>query len=280
MSNIADTIAARIPMSAFGTPQNVPRLVVLPMDQIAPDPEQPRKHFDPVKLQELAESIRRVGQIQPIIVRTDPANRDRFFIIAGERRYRAIALLGQTTINALVSSGNPREIALIENMQREALSPLEEAEGLMALIKQHGYRHDDLAEVIGKSRPGVTRLLSLNDLADEIKEDCRKGIEAPRETLIVIAQAGDHARQMQLWAQFRDGTLNTSRKIREAKSGATVSGTPYAQITRTLESMARKASRAGEAPSEEEAKAIRRAIRSLNKALNRDGSAQPEESAE
>ena len=94
-------------------------------------------------------------------------------IVAGERRYRAHQHLGKPTIIAIITKGKSDEIALIENIQREDLSPIDQAEGLASMMERHGYKQEDLARVVGKSRPTVTELLSLNTLPEEIKQECR-----------------------------------------------------------------------------------------------------------
>src|SRR5690606_20584823 len=131
-------------------------------------------------------SISQHGILQPVIVKRDG---DGFMIMAGERRYRAARLAGLTVIPALVRNDDPLEIAIIENLQRENLSPLEEAEGLGALIDQYGYTHEALAEVIGKSRPYVSNTLALRRLPDEIKREVHAQPDVSREILISLARA-------------------------------------------------------------------------------------------
>ena len=133
-------------------------LTALPLSAVRPNPAQPRRHFDPDALAELAASIAQHGLLQPVIVKRED---DGYLIMAGERRYRAAQLAGLAVIPALVRDDDPLEIAIIENLQREDLSALEEAEGLGALIDQYGYTHEALAELIGKSRPYVSNTLAL-----------------------------------------------------------------------------------------------------------------------
>ena len=105
-------------------------------------------------------------------------------IVAGERRYRAMQLLEKSSIEAIVVSGDMDEVALIENMQREELKPLEEAEGVARLIEKHAYTQEDAAQMIGKSRVAVTELLSLMRLPEEIKSECR-GRDLATKTFLV-----------------------------------------------------------------------------------------------
>ena len=139
-------------------------LTAIPVDGRAPEPG---AAAPPLRRRrrsaELAASIAQHGILQPVIVKRDG---DGYLIMAGERRYRAAQLAGLSVIPALVRDDDPLEIAIIENLQREDLSPLEEAEGLGALIDQYGYTHEALAELIGKSRPYVSNTLALRRLPE------------------------------------------------------------------------------------------------------------------
>lgn len=143
---------------------------LLPIRLIDPNREQPRRRFDEDALNELAASIRAVGVLQPIIVA--PAG-ERYTIIAGERRYRASRLAELDEIPAIVRDwDNQRrlEAALIENLQRDDLNPLEEAEGVRRLMDEAGLTQEKAAERLGKSRPAVANLLRLLTLADGVKQ--------------------------------------------------------------------------------------------------------------
>lgn len=149
--------------------QQQERLCHLALDQVHQGKYQPRRDMDPEALEDLANSIRAQGVIQPIVVR--PAE-DGYEIIAGERRWRAAKLAGLTVIPALIRV-LPDEaaiaIALIENIQRENLNPIEEAISLQRLIEEFGMTHQQVAEAIGKSRVAVTNLLRLLNLPEKIK---------------------------------------------------------------------------------------------------------------
>jgi ParB family transcriptional regulator, chromosome partitioning protein len=141
------------------------------VDRIQPGKYQPRQVMDPERLQELAQSIKAQGLIQPIIVRAIKG--DRYEIIAGERRWRASQLAGLTEIPALIREVGDQAVmamALIENIQREELTPLEEAQALQRLIAEFKYSHQQIAEAIGRSRASVSNLLRLIDLPPEIKK--------------------------------------------------------------------------------------------------------------
>lgn len=143
----------------------------LEIDKIKPNPYQPRKHFDEEALKELASSIERHGLIQPIIV---IERNNEFLLIAGERRLRASKILGVKTIKAIIAditSQNLRELALIENIQRENLNPIELANSYKELIDEYKITQDELGEIIKKSRTQITntmRLLTLSEFTQEM----------------------------------------------------------------------------------------------------------------
>ena len=142
----------------------------LPIDRLQPGRYQPRTRMDAEALAELAESIKAQGVIQPILVR--PAGGDRYEIIAGERRFRAAKLAGLDQVPVLVRDV-PNEaaaaMALIENIQREDLNPLEEAQGLQRLVKEFGLTHEQAAQAVGRSRSAASNLLRLLNLADPVQ---------------------------------------------------------------------------------------------------------------
>lgn len=149
----------------FGAVDNV-----LNIDQIELGKYQPRKNFDEGKLKELANSIVNNGLVQPIIVNSN--NDGKYQIIAGERRYRACKMIGLKEIPVIIKNLSDKEIleiALIENIQREELTAIEEAEGYERLMKEFGYSQGALADAVGKSRSHVANLLRLNNLPDSIK---------------------------------------------------------------------------------------------------------------
>ena len=148
---------------------------VIAVARIRPNPDQPRKHFDEDSLAELAESIARHGVLQPILVRSAG---DGFEIIAGERRWRAAQKAQVHTIPALVRADDESsiaEIALIENIQRQDLNAIEEAEGYRALIANHGHGQDAAAKLVGKSRSHVANLLRLLNLPPAVQQMLVRG---------------------------------------------------------------------------------------------------------
>jgi ParB family chromosome partitioning protein len=157
-----------------GTDDDAPQgesLQMLTIDRIRPGRYQPRTKMDAESLAELALSIKEQGVMQPILVR--PVDAGRFEIVAGERRWRAAQQAGLREIPALVKSVPDQAalaVALIENIQREDLNPLEEARGLQRLIDEFGLTHDAVAKAVGRSRSAVSNLLRLNALAPPVQE--------------------------------------------------------------------------------------------------------------
>ena len=147
----------------------------LNLDTLVPNPYQPRRLFDEQSLADLAHSIKEKGVIQPLIVRRTAT--DSYEIVAGERRWKAARLAGFTTVPVIVrdmSDAESLEIALIENLQREDLNPLDTAEAYEVLIKKFSYTHEVLAKRIGKDRTGITNHLRILRLPDPVKEEIRR----------------------------------------------------------------------------------------------------------
>src|SRR2546427_9521922 len=147
-------------------PAAAPGELAVPIHETVPSPEQPRRHFDDEALGLLADSIRRHGLLQPLVVRRIAG---RYELIAGERRLRAAVRAGLERVPVIVREARAEdrlELALIENVQRENLTALEEAEAYRQLLDQHGLTQDELAERVGKSRPAITNTLRLLGLPD------------------------------------------------------------------------------------------------------------------
>jgi ParB family chromosome partitioning protein len=144
----------------------------IPLDQIAPNPHQPRLNIDPDQLAELADSIREVGVLQPLIVTYDDQS-NTYTLVAGGRRLLASAQAGLHTVPAIVRQASEQqrlELALVENIQRTDLSPLESAEAYRQLVDEFGLSHEDVAARVGKSRVAVTNTLRLLKLPDAVKK--------------------------------------------------------------------------------------------------------------
>ncbi len=148
----------------------------LPISEITPNKDQPRKTFDETALEELAESIKQHGVLQPLLVR--PLPNGGYQLVAGERRWRASRKAGLREVPVVVkelTDTETMEIAIIENLQREDLNPIEEAEGLQALIDKCGFTQEEIASSVGKSRPAIANSLRLLRLPQEVRELTRDG---------------------------------------------------------------------------------------------------------
>lgn len=161
---------------AVETPAAKSPYQMLPIHKVEPNPDQPRKEFDPEELQSLADSIATHGVVQPLTVRELPNGY--YQIIAGERRWRAARLAEVKEIPAVIMEADDRkvmELALIENLQRQDLNPVEEAMGYQTLMQEYGMTQEDAAKQVGKSRPAVANALRLLNLSDKVLEMIRKG---------------------------------------------------------------------------------------------------------
>ena len=189
-----DVESAAAPQPAEQTAVDEVRM--LPMHLIDPNREQPRRSFDEGALNDLAQSIRAVGVLQPIIV---AQSGERYTIIAGERRYRASRLAEKTEIPAIVRDWDEQtrlEAALIENLQRDNLNPIEEAMGVRRLMDETGLTQEQAAERLGKSRPAVANLLRLLTLPDAVRQMLIEGkLSAGHGRALVTV---DRKRQIQL----------------------------------------------------------------------------------
>ena len=158
-----------------GTTNDDPRSQEVEIDRINPSPFQPRRIFDEAKLQELALSIRNQGIIQPLVVR---AKGERFELIAGERRWRAAMKAGLNSVPVVVreaSDHDALQLALIENLQREDLNPIEEANGYRRLQEEFHWSQEETAEKVGKSRPAVANAMRLLALPAEVQQEVASG---------------------------------------------------------------------------------------------------------
>lgn len=148
----------------------------LPINEIIPNRDQPRKTFDEAALDELAQSIKQHGVLQPLLVRPIPSGG--YQLVAGERRWRACRIAGLNKVPVVIkelTDTETMEIAIIENLQREDLNPIEEAEGLQALIDKCGYTQEEVAVSVGKSRPAIANSLRLLRLPQEVRDMTKNG---------------------------------------------------------------------------------------------------------
>lgn len=186
---------------------------------ICTDPDQPRQHFDPVSLSELCESIKQKGVLQPVLIRKTDG---KIWIVAGERRYRAARMARLERIPAILTKGIPHEIALIENLQREDLVPIEEAEALERLAVDYRYTHEDLSQAIGKARSTITEILSLNKLPESIKSECHSANGYPRRLLVEIAKCETEDEMVILFEKAKKERFKSDhiRSLRKGRSNS------------------------------------------------------------
>ena len=246
-------------------------LTTVSLTDVQPCSEQPRKYFDEEKLAELAASIRTRGLLQPLVLRQVG---DHYELLAGERRFRAAQLAGIDRLPALIREGDdPLEIALIENIQREDLSPLEEAEALAQLIERHGYSHRAVGDLVGKSRPYVSNMLALTRLPNEVKEEIqRSGGGVSRELLMGVARQPTPEEAVALWNRLRLATLSV-RRFRAEQTGAPVERNRLNDVVLAAKRLNRALRKLEIAPPAEPAQVVRehaiRVLRRTSRLLSR-----------
>jgi len=182
-----------------------PGLKRVSLDTIIPNPRQPRSVFDPQALEELAASIREVGLIQPLIVQQLPdsgeAGQARYQLITGERRLRAARLAGLQQVEVIVKEATPQqmlELALVENIQRADLNPLEEAQAYEQLIEEFGLTQEAIADRVGRSRVGVANTVRLLRLPEEVKQALLSGAISEGHARALLMLDEDEARLLAL----------------------------------------------------------------------------------
>src|SRR6266540_531831 len=149
----------------------------VPIEFLKPNPRNPRRGFDGDEIEELAASVRERGIIQPIVVRSQRGASDGYEIIAGERRWRAAQMAGLHEVPIVLVEASDKEtleLAIIENVQRMDLNPIEEAEGYLRLMDEFGYGADEIAKIVGKSRPHVANMVRLTKLSEPVKQYVRE----------------------------------------------------------------------------------------------------------
>jgi len=192
------------------------RLYEMPLADLQPDPNQPRKYLDPAALDELTESVKQQNVVAPILFRMENGIA---YVVAGERRCIAARRAGLTTIPALyLDSPNYEEIALIENTVRADLTAVEEAEALERLRKSRGYKQEDLARIMGKTAASISQTLSLNKLPQTILDECRKNPSVPKRVLIEIATKKQERSMIKAYEAYK-ASVNP---VKKTKPGDTV----------------------------------------------------------
>lgn len=188
-------------------------VVNLSLDEILQNPFQPRRKFDENKLQELADSIKIHGVVQPVIVNKAAEG---YRLVVGERRYRASKMAGLTEIPAIVrdyADQQMLEVALIENLQREDLNPIETAQAYQYLLKEHELTHDQLSERLGCSRSAVSNTLRLLSLPGEIRDDLASGVITPGHARAILSLEDEKLRY-KVWQTIKTENLS----VRQAEN--------------------------------------------------------------
>jgi ParB family transcriptional regulator, chromosome partitioning protein len=196
-----------------------PELRELPVELITPNPSQPRRHFDEAALVALADSLRERGVLQPVLVR--PVAGGSYELIAGERRWRAAQLAGFETVPALVRPHDDAaslELALIENMAREDLNPVEEARACAVLVDELGLTREEIGRRVGRSRVAVSNLMRLLDLPDEVLDALATGqlSEGHGRALLTAADHGDRRRLARRAVEEGWSVRDTEARARDA----------------------------------------------------------------
>jgi ParB family chromosome partitioning protein len=208
--------------SFFQLSADLPRLVELDVETIAPNPEQPRAYLDEAALEELKASIVRHGLLQPILVRRaeDGAATaaPKWVLVAGQRRLAAMQALGRASIPAIVTSGDPGEVALVENLQRQDLGPFETAAAVERLMRRHGYNQAAMGAILGLKQNTVSALLALNRLPERIRREYPTSDKISKSLLVELAAVPDPNEQLRLWDAVKAGGL-TVRAVRERRGG-------------------------------------------------------------
>ncbi len=190
----------------------------LALTQLVPGKHQPRKVFDGNALSELAVSIKNQGVIQPLLVRLLPGMPQRYEIVAGERRWRAARMAGLTEVPVIVTEYTDKEamtVALVENLQREDLNPMEEAEALQALKEAHGLSQESLAEQLGKSRSAVANALRLLQLSTAMQDSLARGDISAGHARALLSVSDEKLRE-----ELHAAVMQHHLSVRETESAA------------------------------------------------------------
>jgi ParB family transcriptional regulator, chromosome partitioning protein len=233
-----------------GVGSNLPQLIELRVEELGPNPHQPRRHFDPDSIASLAASIERHGLLQPVVVRRrEDGVGEGYELVAGERRLRAVRSLGRGTIPALLCNGDAEELGLIENIQRQDLHPLEEAAAIGRLMQRHGYTQEAVGRVIGKPRTTVGEIMALNTLPDWLQEEAGSRPVA-RHLLVQLARIDDVHEQKAAWEAVKNGASVRAIKARRAASVA-AAGSAIGSAERALAAAHRSVWALGRLPVED-----------------------------
>jgi ParB family transcriptional regulator, chromosome partitioning protein len=212
------------------------QLYAVPLADLQADPNQPRKYLDPQALEELTASVTQHGVLEPVLFRQDKKT-GTLYVVAGERRCAAARKVNLSTVPAVfIDSENYTEIALVENLLRQDLNPVEEAEALKRLQDDHAYKQEDLARIIGKSTVNISETLSLTKLPQEIRDECRQDSTVPKNFLITLARNKQERSMLSQYAKYKQQRAKAAEKT----VPASVRRSPAEALAASLEGAGKK----------------------------------------
>ena len=208
------------------------KLYEVPVIDFKNDPNQPRKYMDPQGLEELAASIRTHGILEPVLFRS--GDQGWVIIVAGERRLAAAKMAGLHVIPGICVEGNHAEIALVENLLRQDLTAVEEAEALKRLMDEQNYTQEQLAGVIGKPRTTINEMLLINRLPPEIRDECRGNTDIPKSDLVEISRKKQERGMRSAFEKLKE-RLQKEREGKRPREVKTPAGVLCALLEKTRE---------------------------------------------
>ncbi len=189
---------------------------LIPLADLQSDPNQPRKYLDPQALDELIASVLRHGVLEPILFRCSKLGI--LYVVAGERRCAAARKAGLVNIPAIYVDDNHAEIALVENLLRQDLTAIEEAEALDRMMRDYNYKQEDLGRMLGKSQPAISLILSLNRLPKEVRDECRADPTVPRYILVEIAKTKQQRGMLTQYRHYKTRKLSKESLKKQSRT--------------------------------------------------------------
>jgi ParB family chromosome partitioning protein len=207
------------------------RLYRLDVADLLPDPSQPRQTIDDERLEDLSLSIRKHGVLEPVLFRQ--AETGQLFVVAGSRRLEATRRARLTKIPAILAEGDAAEIALVENLVRQDLTSIEEAEAIEALKFRHNYTLAELSSILGKSVPTISEITSLTRLPLSIRDECRSDHNIARSILVEIVKLDSEQDMLAIYARYKSEGLSRSA-LRKRESSASKKSPGYTRLFRSF----------------------------------------------
>lgn len=255
-------------LGGMGDAKTASEVMEIPVGRIRPNPEQPRRDFSDEAMADLTRSIKEQGVLQPVMVRPINDGKHDYEIVAGERRWRACTAAGLEVIPALVREVDDEQslaLALIENLQREDLNPMEEAAGFALLMSRFGVTQEELAERVGKSRSAVANTLRLTQLAEPIRADLAAGRIFAGHARALLSLSDDELRNA-LWVRI----LELGMSVRQAEDMASYAKSHgiLPDLANPMESLPVESAAGAGGEKKEKSKAERRAATPLDRELH------------